>query len=96
MFKEESIQIIKDGLSQFSEVEKIILFGSFLRKDQPNDIDIAVVQNSNDDYLTLSMRYRKALRKLSKIIALDIIPLRHNGKSAFMEEIAKGITVYER
>jgi len=96
VFKEEVVDIIKSCLSQFSEVDKVILFGSFLKKDQPNDIDIAVVQSSDDDYLTLSMRYRKALRELSKRIALDIIPLRQDGKSAFLEEILKGSIVYER
>ena len=90
------INIIKEKLSQFSEVNKVILFGSFVKSDSPNDIDIAIVQNSNDSFLTLSLKYRKVLRDLSKIIPLDIVPIKQNADGVFLEEINKGQVVYER
>lgn len=90
------INTIKDKLSQFNEVNKIILFGSFIKSNNPNDIDIAIVQNSNDNFLTLSLKYRKVLRDLSKIIPLDIVPVKQNKDGVFLEEINKGQVVYER
>ena len=90
------INIIKDKLSQFQEVNKVILFGSFVNSNNPNDIDIAIIQNSNDNFLTLSLKYRKVLRELSKMIPLDIVPIKTNSKGVFLEEINKGQVVYER
>lgn len=90
------INIIKDKLSQFQEVNKIILFGSFVKSNNPNDIDIAIIQNSNDNFLTLSLKYRKVLRDLSKVIPLDIVPIKQNSDGAFLEVISKGQVVYER
>jgi uncharacterized protein len=90
------ISIIKDKLSQFSEINKVILFGSFVKSNNPNDIDIAIIQNSNDNFLTLSLRYRKVLRELSKMIPLDIVPIKANTNGVFLEEINKGQIVYER
>lgn len=90
------IAIIKDKLSQFNEVNKVILFGSFIKSDNPNDIDIAVVQNSNENFLTLSLKYRKVLRELSKTIPIDIVPIKANTKGIFLDEINKGQVVYEK
>ena len=94
--KLQFINIIKEQLSQFSEVNKVILFGSFINSSNPNDIDIAIVQNSNENFLTLSLKYRKVLRELSKIIALDIVPIKQNSNGSFLDEINKGKIVYER
>ena len=90
------IDTIKNKLSQFSEVNKVILFGSFISSNNPNDIDIAIVQNSNDNFLTLSLKYRKVLRDLSKVIPLDIVPIKENASGVFMNEINKGQIVYKR
>jgi len=90
------IDTIKNKLSQFSEVNKVILFGSFINSNNPNDIDIAIVQNSNDNFLTLSLKYRKVLRDLSKVIPLDIVPIKENENGVFMNEINKDQIVYER
>ena len=57
--KEEIKKQIKNLLSREQEVQKIIVFGSFIDSDTPSDIDIAVFQNSNKHYLPLSMKYRK-------------------------------------
>lgn len=78
------------------EIHKIIIFGSFIDLDNPNDIDIAVIQNSDSNFLILSLKYRKVLRDLSKKIPLDIIPLKENSKGVFMEEIIKGVMIYEK
>lgn len=94
--KLDFINIIKTKLSQFSEVNKIILFGSFTNSNNPNDIDIAIAQNSDENFLTLSLKYRKVLRDLSKLIPLDIVPIKQNSKGVFLEEINKGKIVYER
>ncbi len=87
---------IKKQLSQFKEVNKVILFGSFNISENPNDIDIAVVQNSDDNFISLSLKYRKALRELSKEIPLDILPIKQNATGVFMDEINQGSVVYER
>ena len=39
--KDRYIDIIKKELSQFIEIHKIIIFGSFMTSKNPNDIDIA-------------------------------------------------------
>jgi predicted nucleotidyltransferase len=49
------INTIKEKLSQFSEVNKVILFGSFIKSS-----------NLNDNFLTVSLKYRKVLRELSR------------------------------
>ena len=84
------IEIIKSQLSQFSEISKIVLFGSFVKSSEPNDIDTAIVQNSNDNYLKLSLKYRKVLRDLSKQIPLDIVPIKQGANGIFLNEINKG------
>jgi predicted nucleotidyltransferase len=94
--KVQFINTIKKQLSQFSEVNQIILFGSFIQSKNPNDIDIAIIQNSNENFLTLSLKYRKVLRELSKLIPLDIIPVKQNSEGIFLNEINKGTVVYER
>ena len=94
--KTHFIDSIKKNLLQFSEIEKIILFGSFVTSKTPNDIDIAIFQKSNDNYLTLSMKYRKALREISKLIPLDIVPVRSNSSGFFLKEIEEGKTIYEK
>ena len=94
--KSNFIEIIKSQLSQFSEISKIVLFGSFIKSSEPNDIDIAIVQNSNDNYLKLSLKYRKVLRDLSKQIPLDIVPIKQGANGIFLNEINKGLVIYER
>jgi len=71
--------------NRISEVNKVILFGSFIKSSNPND-----------NFLTLSLKYRKGLRELSKIIPLDIVPIKANANSVFLDEINKGQIVYER
>ncbi len=94
--KNELIREIRDRLSTQNEIYKIVIFGSFNTSDSPADIDIAIFQNSDENYLPLSMKYRKLTREISKRIPIDIIPLKQNPGGSFMREIEQGEIIYER
>ena len=97
MNKKEVKNKIVNSLKGQKEIERIIIFGSFNRSDAPNDIDIAVVQNSSENYLTLALKYRKLVRNISKEIAVDIFPiLKKNNNSFFTSEVASGEVIYAR
>lgn len=84
-------------LSKDKEIQKIILFGSFLNSEDPGDIDIAIVQNSNENYLTLAMKYRKQMRDISKQLPLDVIPVKaQTGTGPFSQMIRSGKVIYEK
>lgn len=88
---------IVNSLKGQKEIERIIIFGSFNRSDSPNDIDIAVVQNSSDNYLTLALKYRKLIRNITKEIAVDIFPIvRKNENIFFKNEVETGEVIYAR
>ena len=87
------INLLKDE----KEIERIIIFGSFNKSEEPNDLDIAIVQNSPNNYLDLSLKYRKLLRKVSKEIALDVIPLKPDyDDNFFINEIESGEVIYAK
>ncbi len=48
-FKDSIKKELIKSLSPEKEIAKIILFGSFIHSDEPNDIDIAIFQTSNDN-----------------------------------------------
>ena len=97
MKKDEVKNNIVNSLKEQKEIERIIIFGSFNKSDSPNDIDIAIVQNSNENYLTLALRYRKLIRNISKEIAIDIFPISEiNNNSFFINEVASGEVIYAR
>ena len=97
MDKTELKNKIASSLKDQKEIERIIVFGSFNKSDFPNDIDIAVVQNSSDNYLTLALKYRKLVRNISKEIAVDIFPILNKSKNSFfINEVALGEVIYER
>ena len=84
-------------LSAFPEVRRVVIFGSFLDANDPNDLDIAVFQDSDESYYPLAMKYRRMLRPVANKIPLDVIPLRQNTEQgSFMQEIQKGEVLYER
>ena len=83
-------------LKSLSEVKKVVVFGSFFKKDNPNDLDLAIFEDSNKDYLTISLKYRKLLRDEGKIIPLDILPIKPDASGMFLEEIEKGRVIYEK
>jgi predicted nucleotidyltransferase len=79
------------------EIRRIVVFGSFLTAEAPNDIDVAVFQESNASYLELAMKYRKMLRPVYRKIAVDVIPVRPEpDHTSFLGEIEAGEIVYER
>jgi predicted nucleotidyltransferase len=88
---------IAAGLARFPEVQRVVVFGSFVTSDDPRDLDIAVFQDSDEGYYPLAMKYRRMLRPVAKRIPLDVIPLRRlPGEGAFIQEIQKGEVLYER
>ena len=48
--KERLKKEIAERLSEFPEVQRVIVFGSFVTSDDPHDPDIAVFQDSNESY----------------------------------------------
>jgi len=62
-------------LAGAEEIKKIVVFGSFLTSDDPNDIDVAIFQGSKSTYLDLAMKYRKMLHPVLRKIAVDVIPI---------------------
>ncbi len=88
---------ICESLKSESEISRIVIFGSFLKSKEPQDIDLAIFQDSNEPYLKLALKYRKLTRKISKTIPLDIIPLRKDMSDSFiLSEIEAGESIYER
>ena len=88
---------IIEQLSEFPEIRKVVIFGSFLNSENPKDLDIAVFQDSDQSYYPLAMKYRKKLRAIAKSIPIDVVPIRKRPENgAFLQEIEKGEVLYER
>lgn len=97
MNKAELKARIVESLKGEKEISRIIIFGSFNKSDSPNDIDIAVVQNSKENYLALALKYRKLIRSVSREIPVDIFPVvEKNDNSFFASEVAEGEVIYAR
>ena len=96
---DDKIQIKRDvvmALRDESEIRKIVIFGSFTTSDNPNDIDIAIFQDSSEKYLPLALKYRRLLDRLGSRFPLDVLPIRPDpSPGGFLEEILKGETIYE-
>ena len=60
--KEKVKQEIAAVLSGFSEVRRVVIFGSFVTSGNPHDLDIVVFQDSNEGYYPLARKYRRTLR----------------------------------
>ncbi len=73
-----------------------MIFGSFIKSDTPNDIDIVIFQNSKGEYLTLSLKYRKLLRTLIDTIPFDVIPINPDAAGVFLDYIEDGDVIFER
>ncbi len=80
------------------EVRKVMIFGSFLTSDDPQDLDVAVFQDSSEHYLPLALRYRKLLRPVADQIPLDVMPLRTTVPGGWFvrNEVLRGEVIYER
>ena len=84
-------------LRQDPEIKRIVIFGSFLNSTAPDDLDVAIFQDSKQAYLPLAMKYRRQTRSLAKKVPLDIIPIRPGAENDFLiQEIEEGETIYER
>ena len=95
--KESIKKELLNSLSSEDEITKIVLFGSFTQSENPNDIDIAIFQSSKESYLKLALKYRRLTRKISKLLPIDIIPIRANvNNNSFLSEIESGEVSYER
>jgi uncharacterized protein len=95
--KERLKREIIEQLIEFPEIQKVVIFGSFLFSDEPNDLDIAVFQDSDENYYPLAMKYRKKLRSIANRIPIDVVPIRKNPENAtFLKEIENGEILYER
>jgi predicted nucleotidyltransferase len=91
--KKEIVQRLKAE----KEIKKIVIFGSFLNSEQPNDVDVAIFQDSQETYLSLAMKYRKLIRNVIRQIPVDVIPIKENiSESSFLAEIEAGELIYER
>ena len=91
--KKEIVQRLKAE----KEIQKIVIFGSFLDSEQPNDVDVAIFQDSQEPYLSLAMKYRKLIRNVIRQIPVDIIPIKENlSESSFLKEIEAGELIYKR
>jgi predicted nucleotidyltransferase len=79
------------------EVRRIVLFGSFVASPSPQDVDVAVFQESVEGYLPLALKYHRLLRPVANRIPVDVIPLRAtDATGAFLHEIEQGEVVYVR
>ncbi|WP_417910019.1 nucleotidyltransferase domain-containing protein [Candidatus Electronema sp. PJ] len=87
---------IREQLSNEQEIQKIVLFGSFIRSNEPNDIDVAIFQNSTESYLSLALKYRKLMREIANMLPVDVIPLKTSATGLFLDEIELGETIYEK
>jgi uncharacterized protein len=95
--KQDLKRMLVAGLRGDTNIRKVVIFGSFLTSDDPNDMDVAVFQDSSDGYIQLSMKYRKMAREVSKVIPIDILPIKPGATSAvILSEIENGEVVYER
>ena len=91
--KDEVVRSLCDD----AEISRVVIFGSFLTADAPNDLDVAVFQTSREAYLPLAIKYRMKLASVARRIPIDVIPVRPNPeKSVFLDEIMAGEVVYER
>ncbi len=95
--KENLKKTLVAKLCREPEITKIVVFGSFLTDDNPQDIDVAVFQNSNRNYLPLALKYRKKTRAIARKIPLDILPIRPDMQdTAMLKAIARGEVIYEK
>ncbi|MBU0711444.1 nucleotidyltransferase domain-containing protein [bacterium] len=95
--KNEIKHDLRESLKQEKEIDKIVIFGSFLTTNEVNDIDVAIFQNSDQSYLTLALKYRKLTRSISKRVPLDILPIMSNKRnSVFLQAIETGELIYEK
>ena len=88
---------IVQRLESEKEIKRIVVFGSFLHAENPNDIDVTVFQDSQKIYLKLALKYRKLIRDVIRKMPVGVIPIKENlSESSFLAEIEAGELIYER
>ncbi len=96
------LKFLRDILKEFEPVgknAKVILFGSLARGDYrlDSDIDLAIVTNDSDLIALASSIANKILFDYGKVVSLKFIKEEElfQESSPFINEIKKGIIVYE-
>ena len=100
MLSESDKQQIKrelvERLKGEPEVRKVVIFGSFATAPDPDDLDVAIFQDSDQAYLPLATKYRRLLGPVADIIPIDVIPVRPSPEPGeFLDEVLNGEVVYE-
>jgi len=95
--KEQLKRAVVECLSGDDEIQRIVVFGSFLSSDEPHDMDVAVFQTSREPYLSLALRYRRRIRPVTRRIPVDVVPIRPDPEpGSFLSEVERGEVIYER
>ena len=102
------VALLKEGLKETTrrlfhlpEVKKIILFGSYCegRRDLLTDLDILVVMETDEDFLT---RMKRVYQVLDSKVDMDVLvytpeELKNIKRRGFIKKILReGKTIYER
>jgi uncharacterized protein len=84
-------------LCEEPEIIRLVVFGSFSLSDDPDDLDLAIYQNSQTSYMSSAMKYRRLIRPVTRSIPVDVVPIRPDfPQASFFREIEKGEVIYER
>lgn len=92
----EIVNEINEIARKYSEIEKIVLFGSRARKDNlpKSDIDLAVFLNKTEH--NLSSFIENIENKTSTLLEFDITNMNETNDDFFIEQIERdGITIYD-
>lgn len=98
---EQTVEDLRRGFAEIPEIHRAILFGSFVqgRRDLFTDLDVLVVMDSSDDFVT---RTAELYRRLSVRVDLDLIvytpdELKRMARTSFVREaLAEGEVIYEK
>ena len=87
---------LRDKLSSEEEIEKILLFGSFIKSKNPRNVDVAIFQNSDQQYLPLALKYREMVKEIAEILPVGVLPMRSSARDTFLDEFEGGEIIYEK
>lgn len=96
--KEQIKKDLVEKLKGEPEVCKVVIFGSFVTSSDPDDLDVAVFQDSDEKYLPLAMKYRRLTRSIARQIPMDILPFQVDVQGGWFlrQEVLHGEVIYER
>jgi len=79
------------------EVQRVVVFGSFVTSPARHDLDVAVFQENDEGYLPVALKSRRLLGSVAARIPVDVLPLRVQGTAGeFRKEVEQGEVVYVR